>query len=85
MIPLRLHNPTVGLIPTTPLAEEGQTMEPLVSVPMASAEKFADTPAPEPELDPHGFRSNAQGEITWVNQAWASQLKAAAGDPWTPR
>jgi hypothetical protein len=59
MMPLLLTRPTVGLIPTIPLADEGQTMEPSVSVPMAPAHKFAETAAPDPELDPQGFRSNA--------------------------
>lgn len=57
MIPARLINPTVGLIPTMPHAEEGQTMEPFVSVPIATEQRFEETAAPEPELDPHEFRS----------------------------
>ena len=57
MIPARLTSPTVGLMPTMPLADDGQTMEPSVSVPMAAAARLADTAVPEPELDPHGFRS----------------------------
>src|ERR1700741_148052 len=59
MIPVRLTIPTVGLIPTSPLAEEGQTMEPSVSVPTATAARFAAMAAPEPEEDPHGLRSSA--------------------------
>jgi hypothetical protein len=47
----------VGLMPTTPLVEEGHTIEPLVSVPMARVAKFAETAAPDPELDPHGLLS----------------------------
>src|ERR1700722_1478786 len=54
--PARLVSPTVGLIPTTPLALEGQTILPSVSLPKAKTAKFADEAAPEPELDPHGFR-----------------------------
>src|SRR4030081_1498531 len=61
MMPLRLTRPTVGLIPVMPLEDEGQTMEPSVSVPIAAAQRFADTPAPEPELEPHGLRSSAYG------------------------
>ena len=49
-------SPTVGLIPTIPLALEGQTIEPLVSVQMAKTVKLAETAAPEPALDPQGFR-----------------------------
>src|SRR5208283_1791194 len=59
MMPPRLTRPTVGLMPAMPFEDEGHTMEPSVSVPMAAAHKFADTPAPEPELDPQGFRSRA--------------------------
>jgi hypothetical protein len=58
MMPERLTNPTVGLIPTTPFTEAGQLMDPFVSVPIATAQKLADTAAAEPELDPQGLRSN---------------------------
>ena len=57
MMPLRLHNPTVGFNPATPFSEAGQMMEPLVSVPIATVHKFAETATPEPELDPEGSRS----------------------------
>src|ERR1700733_10685467 len=53
----RLVRPTVGLIPTTPLALAGQTMLPSVSVPKDTAAKFEETAAAEPELDPQGLRS----------------------------
>jgi hypothetical protein len=56
-MPARLVRPTVGLIPTTPLAFAGQTMLPSVSVPNETAAKFDDTAAAEPELDPHGLRA----------------------------
>ena len=59
MTPDRLHSPTVGLIPTIPLVEEGHMIDPPVSVPMVSADRFADAATPEPELDPHGLRSSA--------------------------
>src|SRR6266851_4106814 len=61
MMPLRLTRPTVGLIPAKPFEDDGQTMEPSVSVPMAAAQRFAETPAPEPELEPQGLRSSAYG------------------------
>ncbi len=60
-IPRRLTNPTVGLIPTKPFAEDGHTIDPSVSVPIAAAQKFAETAAPDPELDPQGLRSRAYG------------------------
>ena len=59
MTPARLHSPTVGLMPTMPLLEDGHMMEPPVSVPTVSAQRFADAATPEPELEPHGFRSSA--------------------------
>src|SRR3954466_1276542 len=61
MIPALLTSPTVGLIPTIPFADDGQTIEPSVSVPTASAHRFADTAPPDPELDPHGFLSSTYG------------------------
>src|SRR6185369_10637320 len=65
MIPARLTSPTVGLIPTREFADEGQTTEPSVSVPIAAAQRFAAAAAPEPELEPHGFRSSAYGFFVW--------------------
>src|SRR5713101_7931622 len=59
--PARLVSPTVGLMPTTPLALAGQTMLPSVSLPNETAAKFADAAAPEPELDPQGLRSIPYG------------------------
>jgi hypothetical protein len=57
--PARLVSPTVGFNPTTPLAFEGQTMLPSVSVPSDTVLRFAETAAADPELEPHGFRSSA--------------------------
>src|SRR6476661_10441395 len=65
MIPALLTSPSVGLIPTIPFADDGQTIEPSVSVPTASAHRFADTAPPEPELEPHGFRSRTYGFFAW--------------------
>jgi hypothetical protein len=59
MMPERLTRPSVGLIPTRQVADEGQTMEPSVSVPTATAAKLAATATPEPELEPQGLRSMA--------------------------
>jgi len=58
MTPLRLTSPTVGFSPTTPQALAGERIEPLVSVPIAATQRLADTAAPDPELEPEGFRSN---------------------------
>src|SRR4051812_35518839 len=54
--PARLVRPTVGLIATTPFALPGQTMLPSVSEPNETAAKFADAAAPDPALEPQGFR-----------------------------
>src|SRR5262245_24076809 len=61
MIPERLTRPSVGLMPTIPFAVEGHTIEPSVSVPIATAHKFADTATPEPELEPQGLRLSEYG------------------------
>jgi hypothetical protein len=55
IIPDLLISPTVGFIPTIPFALDGQTIDPLVSVPIAKTVRLADTATPEPELDPHGL------------------------------
>ena len=46
-------------MPTTPQMDEGQVTEPSVSVPTATAQKLAETAAPEPELEPQALRSKA--------------------------
>ena len=58
-MPVLLTRPAVGLMPTTPQALDGETIEPSVSVPTASAASPAETPAADPELEPDGFRSSA--------------------------
>jgi hypothetical protein len=45
-------------MPTSPQADDGHTIEPSVSVPIATVQKLAAVAAPEPELDPHGLRSS---------------------------
>src|SRR5512134_910228 len=59
MIPARLTSPTVGLRPTTPFSDDGQMIDPFVSVPIDAAQKFADVAAAEPDEEPHGLRSIA--------------------------
>src|SRR6266540_3359031 len=60
-MPVRLTRPSVGFSPTRPLAPDGQTIEPSVSVPIATVARSAATAAPDPELDPQGLRSSAYG------------------------
>src|SRR6056297_119564 len=64
IIPLRLHNPTVGFRPTIPFALDGQTIEPFVSVPIVRVLRFADAATPGPELEPQGFRVISYGLFT---------------------
>src|SRR6185436_263832 len=61
MMPRPLTSPSVGLIPTSPFAPDGQTIDPSVSVPTPMAARLAAMAAPVPELDPQGFRSSAYG------------------------
>src|SRR5258705_8240872 len=61
MMPDRLTRPTVGLMPTSPFADDGQTIEPSVSVPTPTVARFAAIAAPVPELEPHGLRSSTYG------------------------
>src|SRR5258708_33528073 len=86
MIPLRLTRPTVGLMPASPFEEDGQTMEPSVSVPIPTAHKLAEMPAPVPELDPQGLRSSAWGFLVrpprplhplveWLERIFAHSLR----------
>src|SRR5581483_6647889 len=65
MIPAPLIRPNVGLMPTRPDADDGQTTDPSVSVPTPTAARFAEMPAPVPELDPHGLRSRTYGFFVW--------------------
>jgi hypothetical protein len=44
---------------------DGDTIEPSVSLPIATAARLAATAAPEPELEPDGFRSSAYGLRHW--------------------
>src|SRR5579859_5066210 len=63
--PCRLVRPTVGLMPTTPDAEDGLMIEPSVSVPSAATHRLAATLTPEPELEPPGLRSRTYGLRVW--------------------
>src|SRR5215472_3775963 len=61
MMPARLTSPTVGLMPASPFEDDGHTIDPSVSVPIPTAARFAEIPAPVTELDPHGLRSSEYG------------------------
>jgi hypothetical protein len=49
-MPPRLISPIVGLMPTMRHIDDGQTTDPSFSVPVAAAQRFADTATPDPEL-----------------------------------
>src|SRR5882672_1590807 len=61
MMPERDTRPRVGLIPTRPCTLLGHTIEPSVSVPTATTARSAAIAAPDPELEPQGFRLSAYG------------------------
>src|SRR3954471_5754313 len=69
MIPARLRRPSDGLMPASPLAPDGQTTEPSVSVPTATVARSAEAATPEPELEPHGLRSRTYGMFVWPPKA----------------
>src|SRR5437762_3112043 len=63
--PRRGVRPTVGLIPTTQLFEDGLIIEPSVSVPRAATHRLAETATPDPELELPGLRSRTNGLRVW--------------------
>jgi hypothetical protein len=69
MTPDRLVNPTVGLIPTTELRDDGQRMEPSVSDPSVTAAMLAAAATPGPALDPHGSAERTYGFCNFPHRA----------------
>src|SRR5438067_5130324 len=63
--PARLVRPIVGLIAATLFTFPGQTMLPSVSLPNETPAKFAVAAAPDPELEPQGFRLMPYGLFVW--------------------
>src|SRR3954464_7059893 len=61
MMPARLMSPRVGLMPTRPAADDGQTTLPSVSVPTPIAARFAAIADPVPELEPQALRLSTYG------------------------
>ena len=59
MMPERPTSPTVGLIPTMPLSDDGRDDRSIRFRTDGSSAKLAEAAAPDPELDPHGLRSRA--------------------------
>ncbi len=65
--PQRLIRPTVGLIPASMLAFEGDRIEPDVSVPTLPAQKLAAVPMPE--LDPPVLSTGRRRAPPWDRAA----------------
>ena len=61
MMPERLTRPSVGLMPTRPLAVEGQTIEPSVSVPTPTPRGWRRSPRRCPSSTRTALRSSAYG------------------------
>ena len=51
----------MGFTPTSPVIDDGQTMEPSVSVPTPATARLAEIAVPVPELEPQALRSSAYG------------------------
>src|SRR5882757_10167017 len=86
MMPARLMSPRVGLMPTSPDADDGQTTEPSVSVPTPIAARFAAIADPVPELEPQALRLSTYGFsvspprplhplVEWVERKFAHSLR----------
>src|SRR2546421_1972293 len=60
-MPLRLISPRLGLCPTIPHIDAGHTIDPSVSLPIATWARHAATATAEPDEEPHGFRSSTWG------------------------
>jgi hypothetical protein len=74
MTPARLVSPTVGLIPTTEFNEDGQSMDPSVSVPSVTAAMFAAAAIAGPVLDPQGGEDRTYGFYMYIQEQWLKSL-----------
>ena len=63
-MPVRETRPIVGRSPTIPCAAEGETIEPLVSVPIVIAARPLAAIAPDPLDEPLGVMSALYGFST---------------------
>ncbi|CAM5273111.1 hypothetical protein SCALM49S_08732 [Streptomyces californicus] len=68
-MPARLVSPVVGFTPTRQFAAAGPRIDPMVSVPTATAHRFAEAPTAEPELEPCGDRVGSYGLRVWPPRA----------------
>ena len=79
-IPLRLTRPTVGFSPTSPVAADGHTIDPSVSVPTPTVARLAATAAAVPDEEPHGLRSSAYGLRVCPPRALQPEEELGAAD-----
>ena len=84
-MPARLTRPTVGLMPTMPLTEDGQMIDPSVSVPMATVTKPAATAAAGPELEPQALRREHVGVAGQAAAPRSSRWWNASSGNWPIR
>src|ERR1051325_9209607 len=82
MIPLPLIRPRVGLMPTSPHADDGQTTEPSVSVPTPTAARLAAMGAPVPELQPPGARVAGPPPPARGLGGWAARVRELDPQGW---
>ena len=74
-------SPTVGLSPTIAFPADGQTIEPSVSVPIATAHRLAAAATADPELDPHGSAPRSYGlRVEAAARAPAVEVEAGLDD-----
>ncbi len=76
IMPARLTRPRVGLWPTIPVIPDGQTIDPSVSLPIATWHSDAATATAEPDDEPHGFRSSTWGLRVWPPSADQPEVDA---------
>src|SRR5205814_3362392 len=69
IIPSCETRPRVGFKPTMFSTADGPVIEPSVSVPTATAHRFAATPLAEPELDPHDVQPRSYALIVFPPRA----------------
>src|SRR3954468_2051459 len=84
IMPAALATSRVGTMPTTSLNEDGLTIDPPVSSPIAQVTKFIETEVAEPPLEPPGSRVVSYGlhsvppnELRAAPPAYSSRLALA--------
>ena len=88
-IPARLRSPSVGLMPTSPFAPDGQTMEPSVSVPTAAVARSAAAATLSPSSSRRGSgrgrtacSSGRRSRSSRWTRHWTGSSPTRSGSPW---